>query len=136
MAYTTQAALNSRFGEAEISALLDRANDGNPDTAALAAVIRDADALIDGYVGSRYTLPLLVTPDLLTNLSADIVRYRLYDAQAPEEVRRRYEDALKVLEAIAAGDIALPVGVNDAPPIVLSGYSQERVFTADTLADY
>lgn len=139
MPYTTQAALNARFGSAEIDALLDRSREGTPDTAALAAVIKDADALIDGYIGGKYTLPLVFVPDLLANLSADIVRFRLYDAQAPEEVRRRYEDALAVLKGIASGEVVLPPGVNGAvaaQAITFGGYSAERVFTADTLADY
>jgi phage gp36-like protein len=139
MAYTSQSALNSRFGQAEIDSLLDRNREGTPDTAALAAVIRDADALIDGYIGGKYTLPLVFVPDLLANLSADIVRFRLYDAQAPEEVRRRYEDALAVLKGIASGEVVLPPGVNGAvaaQAITLVGYSAERVFTEETLADY
>jgi phage gp36-like protein len=139
MPYTTQAALNSRFGSTEVDQLLDRTNEGTPDTAALAAVIRDSDALIDGYIGGRYTLPLVFVPDLLGNLSADIVRFRLYDQRAPEEVRRRFEDALDVLKGIAAGTVVLPPGVNGvvaASRLAMSGYSAERVFTADTLADF
>jgi phage gp36-like protein len=119
--------------------LLDRTNEGTPDTAALAAVIKDADALIDGYVGGRYTLPLVFVPDLLANLSADIVRFRLYDQRAPEEVRRRFEDALDVLKGIAAGTVVLPpgsTGATAAAKITFGGYSAERVFTEDTLADF
>lgn len=139
MPYTSQNALNQRFGSAEIDGLLDRDNSGVADTQALAAVIGDADALINGYVGVRYVLPLAYTPALLGNLAADVVRYKLYDDRASEEVRRRYEDAIETLRELAAGDLVLPPDVNGTPAstsIAFAGYSADRVFDADTLEPY
>ncbi len=139
MPYISQSALNARFGSEEIDGLLDRTNSGTPDTAALTAVITDSDALINGYVGVRYTLPLAYTPALLANLAADIVRYKLYDARASEEVRRRYDDAIKLLAGLAAGEIVLPPDVNGTPAttaLTFGSYSAERVFDADTLEPF
>lgn len=138
MAYVTQADLDKRFGP-EIAQLVDRNNDGTPDPGVFDMAAQDADAQINGYLGSRYALPLSPVPDLVKELAADITRYELWDDKAPEEVRKRYEDAIARLKDIAKGLIVLP-GADGAPVEAVVGtmaYTERtRQFTDDTLADF
>lgn len=115
MAYATQADMLARFGEDELIQLTDRADPpiGAIDAAVLAARLADADALIDGYLAGRYSLPLASTPAILTQYACDVARYLLYGNKMPEDVRDRYEDALRFLGRVADGRIGL--GVTPAP---------------------
>ncbi|MCL2790118.1 MAG: DUF1320 domain-containing protein [Desulfobulbus sp.] len=104
--------------------------------------VSDAGELIDGYLRGRYRLPLSPVPGLLNTLAADIAVYRLYARRLrltpPETVTERYKNALKLLELIQAGKVALGAdtgGVLEAtggPRFTTSG----RVFSQETLRDY
>lgn len=112
--YVTQQQLIDRFGETELVQLTDRdGTAGGIVVDVLDGAIADASAEADAYVGVRYELPMAVVPDALVRVVADMVRYRLYDDAAPEQVRKRYEDAVKFLRELAAGTVsigALPAG--------------------------
>lgn len=130
--YCTEARFERRFGQRELADLLANGH-------GYAQTENDAASLVDGYLAARYTLPLVVVPEIVIGLTADITRYRLWDQRAPDEVRRRYEDALAQLRDIAAGRLSLPPDVTGAVPVgglAFDGYAAERVFTADTLADF
>lgn len=108
MTYATQTDMTERFGEPELIELTDR--DGSAGaivTAVLDAALADADSMIDGYLATRYTLPLASTPAVLTRIGADIARYYLYDDQAPEEVAERYKAAVAFLKAVSRGEVTL-----------------------------
>jgi phage gp36-like protein len=107
--YAQVADLVGRFGQQEIIELTDRASppSGGLDAAVAERALADADAEIDVYLAGTYELPLPSVPPVLTRIACDIARYRLWDDRAPEEVRARYEDARRVLEAIAAGKVTL-----------------------------
>ena len=139
MTYTTKAEMIARYGETEITELTDRMGAGVVDVSVLNKALTDADALIDGYLAARYTLPLATTPTMLVGLASDIARFKLWDDSAPEEVRKRYEDALAQLKLLSQGGVVLPPDAQGDKPAQASGmdyYSQERVFTAETLVDY
>lgn len=121
--YAQVADLVSRYGQAEIVQLTDRATPptGTIDTTVAERALSDADAEIDAYLSGRYSLPLASVPPVLTRVACDIARYRLWDDQAPEEVRSRYEDARRLLESLSAGRVTLgpaqsPSGVRCAAP--------------------
>lgn len=131
--YLTAAEFDARIEEAEREELT------NGDTAEFDRAENDAAGTIDGYISVRYTLPLLSTPAIVKKWATAIARFLLWDKRAPEEVRLRYEDAIKELQACAAGELNLPPEVlNVAAPtsISVAGYSATRVFTEDTLRDY
>lgn len=113
MAYLTQSDLVSLFGEAELIELtnLDDPTATQINADQLAAAIAYAEAEVNGYVAARYTLPLAVVPLVLKNKTADIARYFLDRYRAREDVRQRYEDAVRWLEWLAKGIVAL-----DLPP--------------------
>jgi len=103
MAYATVADLVARYGEQEIIQLTDRAGTGVIDAAVANAALADATAEIDAYLSRRWQLPLASTPALIRQLCCEIARYRLWEDQASDEVRRRYEDAVRLLRDLAAG---------------------------------
>lgn len=118
MAYATLAHLVERYGNAEVLRAADRDGDGVADEVAVERAIIDASEEINSYLARRYQLPLAQVPGLVTRLACDITMYRLSaDPGAyTEEKRERYDDAVRELKAIAAGDTLLPATVNQAPP--------------------
>ncbi|MCR6497085.1 DUF1320 family protein [Thermomonas sp. S9] len=124
MAYATLADLITRYGEDEIAQRTDRTGSGVVDAAVAQRALDDAQAEIDGYIASRYKLPLPTVPAALARIACDIARYRLWEDVASDEVRRRYEDARKLLEAIAKGIVSLGL------PAVLPPASQPALSLA------
>jgi len=116
MPYATQADLEIRFGAAEILQLADRNGDDVADSGVIAGALAEADAEIDAHLAARYTLPLATVPEILTRLACDIARYRLAADNPMEEVRKRYEDARRMLESLAAGRVSLGLPTASAPP--------------------
>lgn len=134
MAYATEAGMKLRFGEAEIDELLA---DGG--ATAFVAAADAADAVINGYLATRYTLPLVTVPVLVRAWAEDLTRYNLWDERSPDEVRRRQEEVLDQLRLLSDGKINLPPGVDSAAPEVSAApayYSADRVFTSDTLSGF
>lgn len=115
MAYATLADLIARFGEEEITQRTDRVNAGTPDAAIAARALDDASAEIDGYLATRYQLPLPTVPAMLARIACDIARYRLWEDLASPEVRQRYEDARRLLESISRGVVSLGLPANLPP---------------------
>jgi phage gp36-like protein len=107
--YSTKQDLIDRFGEDELIGLTDRSNAGVIDGTILDQAIADSGAEMNGYIGSRYSLPLVTVPTTLKPLSCDIARYKLYDEQASEQVTKRYDAAIKFLFSVSKGEISLGV---------------------------
>ena len=139
MSYATQADLETRFGSVELAQLSDRTNGSVIDATVVARAIADAEAEIDGWLGRRYQLPLATVPAVLGLIACDLARYYLYDDKATDAVQKRYDDGVKRLKAIAAGDVVLD-GVT--PPtsassgIAVTSRAPDRIFNADSLAGY
>lgn len=138
MAYCTEAELVARFGDVEVADLLDRDNSGTADTNALASAQTDADALIDGYLAGRYSVPLASAPALIVGIAANLVRYILWGNNAPEEIRKRYDDSIARLKDLSAGKLTIPA--ESLAPLDDAGgvdyYADERIFTSTTLAGF
>lgn len=98
-----------------------------------------ATSLIDGYLSGRYSLPLASTPELLKSLCLDIARYNLGHYAKEDDVRQRFEDALKMLQQIANGTLNLGLPAVDTPTTT-SGSPQwsapARVFDSDSLRGF
>lgn len=73
----------------------------------LSDAISDASAEIDGYLSGLYGLPLLSPPAALTRVCSDIARYYLYDDAAPDQVAKRYDNAIAYLREVGMGKIHL-----------------------------
>jgi len=101
--------------------------------------LADASQEIDGRLARRYTLPLDPVPSLMKRVAANTARFFLHDDSATEEIRKRYEDSIRTLKALAAGDMRL--GQDDPNPGGTAGPvgtkdKSDRVFTNDTLSDF
>ena len=107
MSYATQADLVERFGAQELAQRTNRVDGQSIDAVVLARAITDASAEIDGYLATRYQLPLASTPGVLVRVCADLARYQLCGDKVPENVRVRYEDAVLLLKRMAKGEVQL-----------------------------
>ncbi|MGH7000542.1 MAG: gp436 family protein [Stellaceae bacterium] len=120
-------------------------------TGALQQVVNDASAEIDGYLGSRFSLPLSDPPALLNRLTCDIAMYRLQALRPLHDMadaRKRYEDAVELLVRVARGEVTLGLSADNVEPpqaqdAVLtqaggdsSGVLPQRVFDRGSLKDY
>lgn len=94
------------------------------DNSLLETALTDASAEAEAYL-RRYTLPIDPVPQILRRCVADMARYYLSRYDPPEDVRKRYEDALRRLKQIADG--ALDLGINTAgATVVEAGGAQVR----------
>lgn len=130
MPYASQDDLIARFGETELIQLTDRASEGVVDADYLAVSLTEAQAEVDSYIGAIYDLPLLTTPVSLITATCNIARYRLYNQQATEEVKIRYDDTIRWLRDVARGLASLGLPATQAPEsqsIVVQ--SRTQIFT-------
>ena len=114
--YADRAAFDLAFGSSE-AADLDAA------TGRIDSAIASACAVADGYIAARYSTPVASVGSALKSAVLDIARYSLWDNQAPDEVRTRFEDALRWLRDVSSGKAVLPdsTGVVMTTPSTSSG---------------
>lgn len=88
----------------------------------------EADAVIDGYLGRRYKLPLATVPKILATWARALTRYRLHghriSGETTDPIVRDYKDALRFLALIGEGKFSL--GVED-PEAQGSGPGEVRI---------
>jgi phage gp36-like protein len=121
MTYATQSDLETRFKQQELIELTDEANLGVINAAAVSVALADADAEINGYLAGRHTLPLTQTSPELVRLACDITRYKLYDTRATEQVKARYDDAIRKLRDVSTGKASLGIDQASQPVAVAGG---------------
>lgn len=77
--------------------------------------VTESGAVIDGYIGRRYTLPLASVPGILVTWARAITRYKLHGdritGETTDPIVRDYKDAIKFLSLVADGKFSL--GVED-----------------------
>lgn len=131
MPYCSEAAFAERFGSGERDALLS--SDAGMLYASAAA---DADALVDGYIGSRYTLPLAAVPAFIVAIAADLTRYELYEEAPTKEVIERRKMAIDMLKDIRDGKILLPGATSNTPTAGIAVAASERTFSDTVLGNF
>ena len=141
MSYCTQANILDRIDEATLITLTDEAGVGGVDDQKVDAAIADADATINAYCQGRYTIPLSPVPPKITQVSIDIALYNLYsqsDLEMPEVRKERNKEAIRFLEAAAAGKInlgaATPAQANTDN--AASFDSNARIFTREKMSGF
>lgn len=134
--YATREDMVRAFGAKECISLTDREYTGTVDDDVLNGALTQASAEIDSYLCGRYPVPWTDEPRVLVGRCCDITRYLLCGAgtQMTEEIRLRYEDAIRYLERVADGRITL--GRNNSGEVPRSGtgarmVSAGRVFGRD-----
>ncbi len=140
MPYATLQDLIDRYGEEELVGLTDRGEPrtGTIDETVAGRALADADALIDGYVGRRYRLPLSSIPAQLVPVACAIARAGLWKDAAPDAVKANFDAAMRTLRDISDGRLVLEVAGIE-PPAAVGGVQHvgpDRVFTADALKDF
>jgi phage gp36-like protein len=137
MPYATSIDITNRYGSNALLIAADRDNDGVVDTAAVERALNDASALIDTYIGARYSLPLPEVPDVLMAYCVDIALYKLSaDIAYTEEKRKRYDDAISGLVNISKG-IATLTFISGGEPDTSTGdvelISADRQFSRKSM---
>ncbi|PZW46851.1 phage gp36-like protein [Humitalea rosea] len=130
MAYADIAEMVDRFGEEELVQLAPTA-DGAPDPLRLNRAMADASDLADGYLRSRYAMPLAFVPPLLVQIVCAIARYTLHlggNRQATDQVKAERDAAIALLRDIAASRADLGLDAQTPGPAAADGVlSQPRI---------
>lgn len=109
--YATVDAMLKKFGERELIQLTDTEAPYedviNYDK--LNAALAEANSEIDGYLASRYQLPLPAVPPFLEAIACNMARYHACTGAISENdpIKTRYDNAVKSLKEIAKGTIAI-----------------------------
>jgi phage gp36-like protein len=105
---TVQDAIDT-MGEDELIRLTDV--DAVPTGAVVAARVQraldDASGLIDGYLVGRYVTPLATVPAVIKVHALGLARYLLQRVNPDERAKADFEAAMRYLEQVAKGSIAL-----------------------------
>lgn len=142
MSYSTQSDLLKMIEEAVLVSLTDDSGAGAVDEDVIDRAISDADGEINGYVGSRHTVPLSTVPDIIRKCSVDIAVKNLYQRRSnvPEDRADAYKQAVKFLEKVAEGKISLGTDDPDGSPpddgARTHDDNPERIFTRDDLDSF
>ncbi|NML88350.1 DUF1320 domain-containing protein [Sphingobium sp. TB-6] len=109
MSYASLQMLTKRFGERVLIQLTDRAEvaAGEIDTSVVDQELVNTDAVINGYLGNRYRLPLDPVPEQVTDLALSIAIYKLHVYAPDEKIKADYQDALRMLRDISDGKVKL-----------------------------
>lgn len=118
---------------------IDLTDEDSPPVLRITEQIKAASTEIDGYIRSRYTVPMLPIPDRVKHICKDISIYNLYKRrfrlEMPESLVSIYKQRTSELEKIQKGIINLDV---QEPPsgsgqFVINKTSNDRVFGKDVL---
>jgi len=149
MTYAVLTDFVNTFGEKEMIALTNlrtpSANTVNSDS--LSYNQQKAFALINGYISNcaavaanmPFSAPYLV---LLIGYELDITRYFLDLNKPREDVKQRYDDAIRDLKAIGKGDMSLGLGgINPQVAVSSEGSPSfikppDRIFSRENLSSY
>lgn len=99
----------------------------------------DATSEINAHLLGRYQLPLKAVPAMIKLKCADIARYLLHDDHPTEQVKQRYEDAMRYLHKVANGQVSLGISQdNEAPQAAktVQFVPGERVFSRQNAKDF
>jgi len=125
MPYAARTDLEQRYGADEVAQREAGLADGSVDRA-----LADADALIDGYLIGRYSLPLSPVPANLVQVACAIARYNLLGDAATERARDDFKDAIAWLRDVQAGRVLLQAAAlpGNAPSSIVMMTSAPSVF--------
>lgn len=139
MAYCTLDDILKKIPETTVIQLTDDEGASLVNTSRVDEAIEGADAEINGYCATRYTVPLDPAPEIIAKLSADLAIYNLYARvveNIPDTRQKQRDAAIKLLERIADGKV-LPGGPATEPVAAVQGRpaisSAERLFNRDSM---
>jgi len=132
MAYCTETDIKRQIDWDTLVQLTDDTDSGLIDSDILDRAIADADAEIDAYCGSRYSVPFTTVPDVIRKRSVDITIYNLYARRrgAPDDRKERYTNAMQFLKDVARNIVSLG---EDDPDGVPSGANAPEISSSDRI---
>lgn len=109
--YATKTDIVNLYGAMLLDLIADRNNDGRSEDSVVAAALTASTEEINGFLSQRYTLPIEPTPPMFKQFCIDMAVYRMtpLDDARTEEMRKRYDDAIKRLTMIANGDLGIGI---------------------------
>ena len=118
MSYAQVSDITGRYPSRDLIELTD------PDAqavneAVITQALMDASSEIDGYLESRFSLPITSPPVVLILLCCDIAMYRMQSLRPLrdiEDARKRYEDVIRKLEKVAKGELTLGLSADNKEP--------------------
>jgi phage gp36-like protein len=107
MAYATRKDLEDTYGVAKVAEIADR-GDG-VSTQAIENALDSASALIDANISVLYSVPIDPPPIVLRDICIIIAIYRLAvdPLKQTADMRKRFEDAIALLERVAEGKASI-----------------------------
>lgn len=141
MSYATLQQLTDRYGARMLVAITDRAEPptGLVDQDVVNRALADTNAMIDGSLHVRYSLPLASVPALVTDLAQMIAIWKLHPYAPDPKIEEDYKGALRTLRDISTGTVRL--SIEGAEPAGHSGSGarltdRKRPLTADTMKGF
>ena len=94
-----------------LTTLSDRADPpvGAIDVSVVEQAIANSDAVIDGYLATRYALPMAEVPPQIAKIALQLTIYDLHIYQADPKIEQDYKDAMSMLKDIRDGKLRLPI---------------------------
>lgn len=140
MAYCSEDDLLKMIPEAELVDLTAESG-GEPDSVIIADAISKADGEIDSYLGVRYVVPVVPTPDQVKALAVDVAIYHLYSRRnlVPPVRQDKYQAAVAFLQQVAAGKAVIMGPAGEPATVakeVADATSAVRCFTRNIMADW
>jgi phage gp36-like protein len=120
MSYAQPSDIQSRYANRDLVQLTNEDPSAQTvNTAWIQTHLTDASQEIDSYIEARFALPLTDAPAILTRICCDIAMYRMESLRPVhdlEDVRKRYEDAIRMLEKVARGELTLGLANDGLEP--------------------
>ncbi len=141
MTYATLEHLTDRFSEKMLVALTDNGPEptGAIDEFAIDRALANTDATIDGYLATKYRLPLAEVPPMVRDLAEVIAIYKLHTYDPPAKIKDDHDAAIRQLRDIANGTIRLPIEGSEPADRNDSGVrtsDRERPFSNENLTGF
>lgn len=146
MAYATQDDILKELSEDELLQLADDADDGTIDADVVARAIEHSDATIDGYCGTRYSVPfdsalISTTLKIIRKLSVELSICRLFHRRGIMNEARESDCKLAVsfLKDVARGVVTLGAGDPDGTPAEANTpdiQSDDRLFSRENMGGF
>ena len=136
MSYATIAQFVTAFPNEAIELTTYDAQATAPDEVVLQAALDKSSAKINSYLRGLYTLPLPSVPAELVGAELDMTRYYLDRNNPMEDVRKRFDDAIKMLRGIKSGEVVLDVGSEETTVNLIQATDRDREWDAVGLSGF
>jgi phage gp36-like protein len=133
MAYCTCDDLETRLGLEDLNALADHDGDGLADDSVVGQAIASAQAVIDSYLATRFSVPVSPVPQALATRAVNLAVYflKLGRDSVTDDARAQYEDDVAWLREVVAGRVSLGIAPGPAESSLAAGVrydTRPRIF--------